>query len=130
MSPRMWSKGNPVILLMGTGIGAATVESSMVVSLKAKNRTTISSVHSLPVSEPGNSLSLACLLSPPAPLDSVASLTFMYLGTCCSPPGMPFHSSCSPGMRAHLSIPSSNGSLAELPGSLSSLALLCCHNNV
>ena len=47
MSPRMWSKGNPVILLMGTGIGAATVESSMVVSLKAKNRTTISSVHSL-----------------------------------------------------------------------------------
>ena len=43
----MWSKGNPVILLMGTGIGAATVESSMVVSLKAKNRTTISSVHSL-----------------------------------------------------------------------------------
>ena len=43
----MWSKGNPVILLMGMGIGAATVESSMVVSLKAKNRTTISSVHLL-----------------------------------------------------------------------------------
>ena len=82
------------------------------------------------MSEPGNSPSLACLLSPPAPLDSVGSLTFMYLGTCCSPPGMPFHSSCSPGMRAHLSVPSSNGSLAGLPGSLSlslSLSLLPQH---
>ena len=47
MSSRMWSKGHPVILLMGMGIGAATVESSMVVSLKAKNRTNINSVHLL-----------------------------------------------------------------------------------
>ena len=37
----MWRKGNPHIPLMGMYIAAATVENSMEVSQKAKNRTTI-----------------------------------------------------------------------------------------
>ena len=41
MSAKMWRKGNPHMLLMGMLIGAATVEYSMEVSQKVKNRVTI-----------------------------------------------------------------------------------------
>ena len=41
MSAKMWRKGNPYMLLMGMLIGAATVEYSMEVSQKVKNRVTI-----------------------------------------------------------------------------------------
>ena len=38
---RMWSQGNPCALLVKMQIGTATMESSMEVPLKIKNRTTI-----------------------------------------------------------------------------------------
>ena len=38
---RMWRKGNPCALLVGMEIGAATVENSMKIPQKIKNRTTI-----------------------------------------------------------------------------------------
>ena len=41
MLARMWRKGNPCILLMGMEIDVATMENSMEVSQKIKNRTTI-----------------------------------------------------------------------------------------
>ena len=37
----MWRKGNPDVLLVGTEIGAATMENGMVVAQKFLNRTTI-----------------------------------------------------------------------------------------
>ena len=37
----MWRKGNPCVLLAGVQIGAATMENSMAVPQKIKNRTTI-----------------------------------------------------------------------------------------
>ena len=43
MLARMWRKGNPGTLLVGMWIGAATMENSMEVPQKPKNRTTISS---------------------------------------------------------------------------------------
>ena len=44
----MWRKGNPHTLLVGTYIGAATIENTMEVLQKMKNRTTIRSSHSTP----------------------------------------------------------------------------------
>ena len=41
MLASMWRKGNPSTLLMGLKIGAATMENSMEVPQKTKNRTTI-----------------------------------------------------------------------------------------
>ena len=38
---RMWRKGIPCVMLVGVEIGAATLENSMEVSQKTKNRTTI-----------------------------------------------------------------------------------------
>ena len=37
----MWRKGNPYALLMGMQIGAATMENSMEIPQKLKNRTNI-----------------------------------------------------------------------------------------
>ena len=37
----MWRKGNPSALLVGMEIGAATMENSMEVPQKTKNRTTV-----------------------------------------------------------------------------------------
>ena len=37
----MWRKGNPSALLVGMEIGVATMESSMEVPQKTKNRTTM-----------------------------------------------------------------------------------------
>ena len=37
----MWKKGNPYVLLVGMQTGAATVEMSMEVTQKVKNRTTL-----------------------------------------------------------------------------------------
>ena len=37
----MWRKGNPSALLVGMEIGAATMENSMEVPQKTKNRTTM-----------------------------------------------------------------------------------------
>ena len=45
---RMWRKGNPPALLVGMEIGAATVENSMEVCQKIKNRTIILSSNSTP----------------------------------------------------------------------------------
>ena len=41
MLVKMWRKGNPPKLLVGMKIGEETVENSMEVSQKTKNRTTI-----------------------------------------------------------------------------------------
>ena len=41
MLERVWRKGNPHALLVGTKIDTATMENSMEVPLKNKNRTTI-----------------------------------------------------------------------------------------
>ena len=41
MLVRMWRKGNPYASLVGRYTGAATVENSMAVFQKTKNRTTI-----------------------------------------------------------------------------------------
>ena len=43
MLVRMWRKRNPFALLVGMQIGAATVENSMEVPQKVKNRTTLQS---------------------------------------------------------------------------------------
>ena len=40
---KMWGKGNPLILLVGTQIGAGTLENSMDVPQKIENRTTLQS---------------------------------------------------------------------------------------
>ena len=37
----MWRKGNPIVLLLGMQIGAATLENSMDVFPKIKNRTIV-----------------------------------------------------------------------------------------
>jgi len=42
----MWRKGNPCALLEGMKIGAATVENSMEIPQKTKNRSTIQSSNS------------------------------------------------------------------------------------
>ena len=44
----MWKKGNSCTLLVGMQIAAASVENSMEVSQKAKNRTTIQHSKSIP----------------------------------------------------------------------------------
>ena len=54
MLARMWRKGNPCVLLMGMQKGAATVENSMEVPHKIKNRTTIWSSNSTPWYIPKN----------------------------------------------------------------------------
>ena len=41
MLVRMWRKGNPSILLVGMQAGTATLENSMEVPQKVKNRTTL-----------------------------------------------------------------------------------------
>ena len=41
MLERMWRNGNPLALLVGMRIGAVTLENSMEVPQKIKNRTTI-----------------------------------------------------------------------------------------
>ena len=41
MLERMWRKGNPFVLLVGMQTGAATLENSMEVPQKIKNRTTL-----------------------------------------------------------------------------------------
>ena len=42
MLARMWRKGNPLTLFMGMQTGAATLENSMEVPQKVKNKTTLS----------------------------------------------------------------------------------------
>ncbi|EFH22017.1 hypothetical protein NEIPOLOT_02213 [Neisseria polysaccharea ATCC 43768] len=41
MLERMWRNGNPLALLVGMQIGAATLENSVEVPQKIKNRTTL-----------------------------------------------------------------------------------------
>ena len=41
MTTRVWRKGNPPTLLVGTYVDAATVENNMKYSQKTKNRTTV-----------------------------------------------------------------------------------------
>ena len=41
MLKRVWRKGDPPTLLMGMQVGAATMENTMEVPQKTKNRTTI-----------------------------------------------------------------------------------------
>ena len=41
MLPRMWRNGNPLALLLGMQIGVATLENSMEVPQKIKNRSTL-----------------------------------------------------------------------------------------
>ena len=60
----MWRKGNPGILLIGMYIGVTTMENSMEDPQETKNRTTLRSSNSTPVSAENENINLKRYMHP------------------------------------------------------------------